>query len=196
MLLLPVIIVAAIAVLLYQRAKHREHEATGTPFPAEQTPSRGDRDARASLLTILIGVPLSLIAASFWALAVNTASMGGPESDLVQGSAGVLRNIPATILLLAVPITGFAFAARAARQSARNANLAVWACTIGLLLVLVVIAGSTVDSMMTRRDATVKWMLFPLEIAIAAAAQLIARFFARHPRSDHSKTDHDHTSAM
>ena len=195
MLFVPVVVVAVIVVLLYQRAKQREGGAAGVPRSAGQAASCGDRDARASLLTVFVGVPLALVAASIWALAVNIASMGGPESDLVQGWAGVLRSIPAAILLLAVPITGFAFAVRALRQAAPNGNLAVWVCTIGLLLVLVVIVGGTMDAMMTTRDATVKWMLFPVEVVVVAVAQLIARHFARHPRSRHANADQNHSLA-
>jgi hypothetical protein len=59
------------------------------------------------------GTFVALILNGIWSLFIGTASMGGDEDDLVQGWEGVLRNLPAYLLLVVVASVGVWFATRA-----------------------------------------------------------------------------------
>lgn len=150
-----------------------------TVSSGEDAPA-GRRAARYSLL-LLLGLPVGIAVLSIWATYVDT-SPTVTDADRVRGWESVLRELPATILFVAFFAAGLAFAVRAVHHGAVRAGLrAMWwhggALFIGLLIVL----GGSAENVMTTRSATVKWVLFPVEIAVALGAVALARRAAGYP---------------
>ena len=82
------------------------------------------------------GTFVVLLLNGVWSLFVGTASMGGDESELVQGWSGVLRNSPAYLLLVVVAFLGVVFATKAGVHGSNRANAALIATSIALLFAL------------------------------------------------------------
>ncbi|MFM8483020.1 MAG: hypothetical protein ACKOBT_06705 [Actinomycetota bacterium] len=129
----------------------------------------GRRAARYSLL-LLLGLPVGIAVLSIWATYVDTSPTVNDE-DRVRGWESVLRELPATILFVAFFAAGLAFAVRAVHHGAVRAGLrAMWWHGGALFIGLLIILGGSAENVMTTRPATVKWVLFPLEIALGAVA--------------------------
>lgn len=140
----------------------------------------GRRSARYSL-ALLLGLPIGIAVLSIWATYVNTSPTES-DADRVRGWESVLRELPATILFLAFLVSGLSLAVRAVHRGAVRAGLrAMWWHGAALFVALLIILGGSAENVMTTRPATVKWVLFPLEIAIALGAVALARRAAGYP---------------
>lgn len=140
----------------------------------------GRRAARSSLL-LLLGLPVGIAVLSIWATYVDTSPTES-DADRVRGWESVLRELPATLLFLAFFAVGLAFAVRAVHAGAVRAGLrAMWWHGGALFIGLLIILGGSAENVMTTRSATVKWFLFPIEIAVALGAVALARRSAGFP---------------
>lgn len=150
-----------------------------TAISREDAPA-GRRAARTSLL-LLLGLPVGIAVLSIWATYVDTSPTVS-DADRVRGWESVLRELPATLLFAAFFVAGLSLAVRAVHLGALRAGLrAMWWHGAALFIGLLIILGGSADNVMTTRSATVKWALFPVEIAIALGAVALARRAAGHP---------------
>lgn len=142
--------------------------------------SAGRRAARYSL-ALLSGLPIGIAALSIWATYVDTSPTVN-DADRVRGWESVLRELPATVVFLAFFAAGLAMAVRAVHRGAVRAGLrAMWWHGAALFVALLIILGGSAENVMTTRPATVKWVLFPIEVGIALGAVALARRAAGHP---------------
>jgi|GEM_PF-2232816 len=140
----------------------------------------GRRAVRYSLL-LLLGLPVGIAVLSIWATFVNTSPTES-DADRVRGWESVLRELPATVVFLGFFVAGLSLAVRAVRRGAVRAGLrAMWWHGGALFIGLLIILGGSAENVMTTRSATVKWVLFPVEIAVALGAVALARRSAGHP---------------
>jgi hypothetical protein len=124
---------------------------------------------------MLVGIPIGLAFAIVWSNVVKTSPTLAAE-ERVRGWETVLRDLPASLFLIAVVVVGLLFAVRAGRTGSADAALrAIWFHGVALFFVLGILLGGSADNVMTTRSATVKWMLFPIEVGVAACAVLLAR---------------------
>lgn len=124
---------------------------------------------------MLLGIPVGIAFSIVWATFVRTSPTVA-DDERIRGWGTVVRELPATLFLLAVVCVGLLFAVRAGKQGlVENARRAIWLHGAALLFVLLIVVGGSTENVMTTRPATVKWVLFPIEIAVSAAAVLLSR---------------------
>ena len=135
---------------------------------------RANRSARISFV-MLAGVPLGIVFLVVWATYVKTSPTLS-ESDRVRGWGTVVRELPATPFLLAVPFVGLVLAVRAGQLGSKTSALrAIWLHSVALFFILLIVLGGSAENIMTTRPATVKWVLFPTEIAVAVGSAVFCR---------------------
>jgi hypothetical protein len=108
-------------------------------------------------------------------LIVGTASPGADESDLVQGWEGVLRNLPAYVLLITVASLGVWFATQAGVRGSTRSRGASITTSLVLLFALASVTRDVAEVVMTTRAATVSWITFGVDAVIVAIIYLVAR---------------------
>jgi len=136
--------------------------------------SPGQRDVRKSLW-MLAGVPVGIAFSIVWATFVKTSPTVA-DDERIRGWETVLRELPATFFLLTVIALGLWFAVRAGRRGAvLMARRAIWIQGAALFLILQIVVGGSTENVMTTRPATVKWVLFPIEVGVCALAIFVSR---------------------
>ena len=116
-----------------------------------------------------------------WERDVRRASRsdGLPTMSAMETTRGRRLVRYSLLTLIGVPV-GFVLAVRAGRAGsdveARRAIL--WHGAALFFILLVVINGAT-ENIMTTRPATVKWLLLPAQVAIAAGVVMLCRRRAR-----------------
>lgn len=115
------------------------------------------------------GTFAAVILSGIWSLLVNTASMGGDESELVQGWSGVLRNLPAYTLVVVVASLSVWFAARAHHHGLAGGRSILIASCLVLLFGLSSVTRDAAEVVMTTRAATVTWIAFAVDAVVVAA---------------------------
>ena len=139
---------------------------------AERSP--GERSVIHSLWT-LAGVPIGIVAFTLWAVVVDTSPTLSDE-ERIRGWGTVVRELPASLVLVAVVGVGFALAVRGGRKGAvASARRAIWLHGAALMFVLLVIVGGSTENVMTTRPSTVKWLLLPVQIGVVVLAVSFAR---------------------
>ena len=134
----------------------------------------GMRAVRWSWL-MLVAVPVSLVASVFWAIQVETSPTVA-DADRIRGWESVVRELPATLLVVLVFVAGFGLAIRGGRTGdAPGAMKAIGAHGAALFFMLLVIVNGSVENIMTTRPSTVKWMLLPAQLTVAIAAVALSR---------------------
>ena len=124
---------------------------------------------------MLLGVPVGIVFLTVWAVFMKTSPTTSSE-DRIRGWGTVARELPATAFLFAVVAGGFLLAVRAGRLGAVSAaERAVWFHGAALFFVLLVVLGGSAENIMTTRPATVKWVLFPVEVGIVFVSVSAAR---------------------
>lgn len=142
------------------------------PMSDERFPGR--RDLRRSMWT-LIGVPIGIAFLIVWSTIVKT-SPSVADDERIRGWGTVLRELPATLFLLGVVALGLFFAVRAGRQGATaGARRAIWLYGAALFFILLIVVGGSTENVMTTRPATVKWVLFPIEVIATVIAVVVSR---------------------
>jgi drug/metabolite transporter (DMT)-like permease len=129
------------------------------------------------------GTFVVLLLNGVWSLFVGTASMGGDESELVQGWSGVLRNSPAYLLLVVVAFLGVVFATKAGVHGSNRANAALIATSIALLFALASVTRDAAEVVMTTRAATVAWIAFAVDVIAVVIVHVVARRAIGHASS-------------
>ena len=162
----------------WERDVRRASRSDGLPTMSAMETTRGRRLVRYSLLT-LIGVPIGIVVAAVWSTIVKTSPTVA-DDERIRGWGSVVRDLPATAFLFAIVAIGLALAVHAGRlgneTDARRAIL--WHGAALFFILLVVINGAT-ENIMTTRPATVKWLLLPAQVAIAAGVVMLCRRRAR-----------------
>ena len=124
---------------------------------------------------MLVGVPAGIVFLTLWATFVKTSPTLGDE-DRIRGWGTVVRELPATLFLIAIPLIGFALAVSGGRRGSENSSLrAIWLHGAALLFVLLVVLGGSTENIMTTRPSTIKWLLLPLEVGPAALGIFVSR---------------------
>lgn len=121
------------------------------------------------------GTFVALILNGVWSLFVGTASFGGDEDDLVQGWEGVLRNLPAYLLLVTVASLSVWFATQGGVHGSRRAKSALLASALILLLALSSVTRDAAEVIMTTRAATVAWLMFGVDVLVVGLVFFVAR---------------------
>lgn len=113
-------------------------QGDGAPaVPSRREAGPGDRQGRAAL-RLLLAIPLALLVLAAWEFAMQT-SAGYNEAERIGGGRAVLRELPATALLLAPVVAGLRLGVRSARSGARTGRVAIWAHAAGLALVALIV---------------------------------------------------------
>ncbi len=135
---------------------------------------RSDRDVRLAML-FFAGTFVALVLNGIWSLFVGTASFGGDEEDLVQGWDGVIRNLPAYLLLVGVASLSVWFAVRAGIHGAPRAKAALITTSLVLLFALSSVTRDSAEVVMTTRAATVAWLMFAVDVFLVGLVFLLAQ---------------------
>jgi hypothetical protein len=115
---------------------------------------------------MLIGVPIGIVVAATWATIVKT-SPSVADDERIRGWGTVVRELPATLFLLAIVAIGLTLAVRAGRAgNAVEARRAIMWHGAALLLILLIVMNGSTENIMTTRPATVKWLLLPLQVGV------------------------------
>lgn len=142
--------------------------------------TRGAGTVKASMW-MLAAVPLGLFFLIVWATIVDTSPMLSDE-DRVRGWGTVVRELPATGFLLAVPVVGLVLAVRGGRRGApEQARTAVWLHGAALFFVLLVVMNGSAENIMTTRPSTVKWLMLPIQAAVTLLAVSVSLRMTRSP---------------
>jgi hypothetical protein len=136
--------------------------------------SRSDRDVRLAML-FFAGTFIALVLNGIWSLFVGTASFGGDEEDLVQGWDGVIRNLPAYLLLVGVASLSVWFSVRAGIHGAPRAKAALITTSLVLLFALSSATRDSAEVVMTTRAATVAWLMFAIDAMLVGLIFLLAQ---------------------
>ena len=135
---------------------------------------RGSRLVRFSFW-VLIGVPVGIVFLVVWATYVKTSPTLS-DTERIRGWGTVVRELPATLFLFMVPFVGLVLAVRAGQLGSKSlAFRAIWLHSVALFFILLVVLGGSAENIMTTRPATVKWVLFPVEAAIAVGSAVLCR---------------------
>ena len=145
--------------------------ATTIPSDGLQRPERDIRLA----WTLFVGTFVALVLNGIWSLLVGTASFGGDEDDLVQGWAGVARNLPAYLLLVSVASMSVWFATQGGVHGSHRARPALIASSLVLLFALSSVTRDAAEVIMTTRAATMAWVTFGVDAALVGVVFLVAR---------------------
>jgi len=121
------------------------------------------------------GTFVALILNGLWTIFVGTASPGGDESELVQGWTGVLRNLPAYLLLVSVASVSVWYATRAGSRGSHRGKLALIVTSLVLLFALNSVTRDAAEVVMTTRAATVAWAMFGVDLVVVALVYVAAR---------------------
>ncbi len=136
--------------------------------------SHADRLAKWSLIA-LAGVPIGIVFLTFWAVRVDTSPTLSDE-ERIRGWETVVLELPATLFLIGVVLVGMALAVRAGRHGAIGAaQRAIWLHGVALYMVLAIVTGGSTENIMETRSSTVKWLLFPAQVAVTALVVFVAR---------------------
>lgn len=134
----------------------------------------GRKMARLSLW-FLVGVPVGIVFLTFWANFVKTSPTLNAE-DRIRGWSTVVRELPATLFLIAVVVIGMTLAVHATRLGAVRSGLrAITWHGAALFFVLLIIMSGSAENIMTTRPATVKWLLMPVQLGISLGSVYFAR---------------------
>ena len=133
-----------------------------------------DREVRRAWL-FFAGTFVALVLNGIWSMIVGTASPGADESDLVQGWAGVMRNLPAYLLLLTVASLSVWFATQAGVYGSPRARPVLVASLLVLLFAMSSVTRDAAEVVMTTRAATVAWMTFGVDAIVVGLVFLAAR---------------------
>ena len=124
---------------------------------------------------LLVGLPIGLIWLIIWSGLVKTS----PTTDdtvRVRGWESVLRELPATVPFVAVGFLGMLVGTVVARSGEVSSGMrAVKRHAIALVVVLGFVFGGSADNIMTTRSASVKWLLFPIEVGIPLGCCFLAK---------------------
>lgn len=148
----------------------------GGPAPPAEAGERLGRDA----LWLLLAIPVALVALVAWEFAMQT-SAGFNDSERIRSWEVVLRELPATLLLLAPVAAGLTLGVRAARLGARNGMRAIWLHSAALFFVLFEIVLDAAESVTTAGPPNTEYVAFPGALAAAIAVLLWSLRAARQP---------------
>jgi hypothetical protein len=137
-------------------------------------PDPAEREVRRSWI-FFGGTFVALILNGIWSVFVGTASPGGDESELVQGWAGVLRNLPAYVLLVAVASLSVWFAVQGGVHGSSRAKSALVAASLVLLFALSSVTRDAAEVVMTTRAATMAWVTFGADAVLVGVVFVLAR---------------------
>ena len=140
---------------------------------------RSDREIRRAW-QFFVGTFVALVLNGIWPMIVGTASPGADESDLVQGWEGVLRNLPAYLLLVAVASLSVWFATQGGVHGSRRAKFVLIASSLVLLLALSSVTRDCAEVVMTTRAATVAWVTFGVDAVLVGIIFFSARRLIKH----------------
>ena len=121
------------------------------------------------------GTFVALILNGIWSLFVGTASPGADENDLIQGWEGVLRNLPAYLLLVVVASLSVWFATQAGVHGSPRSNVALIASSLVLLFALSSVTRDAAEVVMTTRAATMAWATFGIDAILVGSVYFAAR---------------------
>ena len=126
-------------------------------------------------MIFLATIPVGLIFLTVWAVIVDTSATLS-EEERIRGWGTVVRELPATIFLMSLPLVGLVLAVLAGhRGSVDKALRSVTFHGVALFFVQLVIMNGSAETIMTTRSATVKWMLLPFQVGVTLLAVLTAR---------------------
>lgn len=126
-------------------------------------------------MIMLAGIPVGLVFVTVWAVRVDTSPTLS-DDERIRGWGTVIRELPATMFLVAVPLVGLALAVMAGRRgSLDTARRAVVFHGIALFFVLLVVMNGSTENIMTTRPSTVKWLLLPFQVGLTLTAVFTAR---------------------
>ena len=135
---------------------------------------RSDREIRLAW-QFFAGTFVALVLNGIWSMIVGTASPGADEDDLVQGWEGVLRNLPAYLLLVAVASLSVWFATQGGVHESRRAKSALIASSLVLLFALSSVTRDAAEVVMSTRAATMAWVTFGVDAVVVGLVFIAAR---------------------
>jgi hypothetical protein len=136
--------------------------------------SNPDREIRLAW-QFFAGTFVALILNGIWSMIVGTASPGADESDLIQGWEGVLRNLPAYLLLVVVASLSVWFATQGGIHGSQRAKSALIASSLVLLFAMSSVTRDCAEVVMTTRAATTAWALFGVDAVVVSLVYVLAR---------------------
>ena len=142
-------------------------------FPAAHR-TTAQKYALASLWTLAL-VPVGIVFATAWAIYVDTSPTLSDE-ERIRGWGTVVRELPSSLFLLVVVVTGFVLAVRAGKMGEkRRSATAIGLHGAALFFILLVVMNGSAENIMTTRPATVKWLLLPVQVLVTGVAVWTAR---------------------
>ena len=140
---------------------------------------RPDREIRRAW-QFFAGTFVVLVLNGIWSMIVGTASPGADEDDLVQGWEGVLRNLPAYLLLVAVASLSVWFATQGGVHGSQRAKSALIAASLVLLFALSSVTRDCAEVVMTTRAAPAAWLMFGIDAVLVGLVYVLARRRINH----------------
>lgn len=148
------------------------HADTTNRPPAQRT-------GTAALLW-LIGIPVAAVLLILWQFVVQTSAEFN-AAERVTGWNAVLRDLPASLLLLVPVSAGLVLGVRSARYGSRRGRVAIWLHGAGLFVVLWIAVSNLLGEVRPDDSVTLEKALVPAEVLAAAAVLGLSLLVARRP---------------
>lgn len=148
---------------------------------------RRTRAGRPWLLTLVVGLPASVVAAGVWSFFADPVAPSG--TPRAEGWRAVLYESVGYLLVLGVAVTALVLAARSLRARQPGANRRIWLSGIAVLLVLAVVGTNVADLVSAPHSAVLNWLVRTCALLIGAVAVVGARAWALRPPAAGSELD-------
>ena len=145
------------------------------------TVSAGQQALRRSVLCLFLGVPAAAMAWRLWSL-VFVGPSAAVEPQRFEGWARVVVQLPGTLLVVGVALTAVVLAARAGAARVAHADEALAAGVLGLLVVLLVLGATVLDTVVATPSDLAAWGVRATALAVVAATALGAYLWSRDAR--------------
>ncbi|HEX9260825.1 MAG TPA: DUF2510 domain-containing protein [Acidimicrobiales bacterium] len=137
-------------------------------------PGSGDRLALWSLVLLFVGGAMALAASVVWGEWMKISSTLSTE-DRVWGWTAFWRGLPTAIIAWSVPIIAMLLAVRACRRGSTSlGRAAIVLGGIVLLIVSISLISGMVESARSDSEQALKWLLFPVSVALAGCGTFVA----------------------
>jgi len=145
------------------------------------TESAGQHALRQSLLVLLVGVPAAAMAWRLWSL-VFVGPSAAVEPQRFEGWARVVVQLPGTLLVVGAAATAVVLAARAGAARVQHADEALGLAHLGLLLVLLVLGTTVLNTVQTAPSDVTEWVVRATALVVTAAFAVVAYVWSRDAR--------------
>ena len=146
-----------------------------------RTQLAGQHALRLSVLSLFVGVPAAAMAWRIWSL-VLVGPSAAVEPQRFEAWGRVFVQLPATVLVVAVAVAAVVLAAKAGAARIKHADEVLGLGSVGLLVVLFVVATTVLNTVQTAPSTMTTWAVRAAAPAVTGLVGAAAYLWARDVR--------------